>query len=59
MNELMISIIGGSWIYYKTKQDNADKALTEFSELCDNSGINIDNLEIESYELRDVDGNAK
>lgn len=52
MNELMILLKSGGWMYFKTNQNVADKAFTEFQETCENAGINIDNLEIKLATLR-------
>lgn len=52
MNELMIVLKSGGWMYFKTEEKTADKALTKFEETCENVGINIDNLEIKLVKLR-------
>ena len=56
MNELMITIGGGQWMYYRTDLTAADKAFQEFTESCDAAGINIDNIGILSAHLRGRDG---
>lgn len=59
MNELMIVLkSGGGWLYFKTNQIIADKAFTEFTESCDNTGINIDNISVSFIELRNSNGLA-
>ncbi len=55
MNELMIVLKSGGWMYFKTEENTADKAFTKFEEACENAGINIDNLEIKIAKLRDKD----
>ena len=55
MNELMIVLEGGNYIYYKTKLNKAWDALREFEWSCESVGINIDNVGITSAELRNVD----
>lgn len=59
MNELMIVLkSGGGWLYFKTNQIIADKAFTEFTESCDNAGINVDNISVNFIELRNSNGLA-
>lgn len=57
MNELMISFMGGGYVYYTTNQSNADKAFDEFLQTCENSGINMDNMLFDKAILRNQDGN--
>jgi len=57
MNELMIVLAGGSWMYFKTRATSVDTAFTDFCETCDNIQLNIDNLEIIRMVLRDTDEN--
>ncbi len=57
MNELMVIIGGRQWIYYATDQITADKAFQEFTEKCETSGFNIDNVDIFEVSLRDKNGN--
>lgn len=56
MNELMIVIDGNQWIYFKTNEDVADKALARFLEVTTNAEINLDNVHILRAELRNEDG---
>lgn len=53
MNELMIKLNGAGWLYFKTDNTTADKALSEFEKTCENARINIDNIDIAYAELRD------
>lgn len=53
MNELMIVYNGGQWLYYKTSQQTARSALNEFEALCGRTGINTDNMRVQSAVLRD------
>ena len=55
MNELMIVFEGG-WMYFKTNQQNASEAFTEFTEVCDANGINIDNMTVTEVSLRKEEG---
>ncbi len=52
MNELMITFMGGGWIYFKTDQEKADKAFDEFLRICEDSGMNMDNMDFAKCELR-------
>ncbi len=59
MNELMISLkSGGGWLYFKTKETNAETAFYEWSKACYENGMNIDNIAVNFIELRDEKGNA-
>ena len=53
MNELMIVYNGGQWLYYKTSQTTVKGALNEFEALCEKTGINTDNMRVQSAVLRD------
>ena len=55
MNELMIVLETGH-LYYKTESESAEVAYREFENVCDNAGINIDNLPIIEAILRDEEG---
>lgn len=56
MNELLVSY-GKNWLYFKTGQFTADKAYQEYEEMCENAGINIDNMKPVLIVLRDKDQN--
>jgi len=57
MNELMIVIKGGQWIYYTTACKTAESALREFNTALSATGINIDNVIVEKVVLRDGNQN--
>lgn len=52
MNELYV---GECWIYFKTKKDSYDEAMSEFLKACNDAGIEIT---IDKAELRDEDLNV-
>ena len=52
LNELIIWLESGQWIYFATSQIKADKAFQEFTEKCDASGINVDNINVTEVTLR-------
>lgn len=56
MNELMIVLEGGQWIYFSTNQATADKAFQAFNEACDSIGLNLDNVDVRKAILRDSEG---
>ena len=56
MNELMILIGGGQWMYYKTMQATADKAFQRFNEACDIMEVNMDNVTVKEVTLRNKTG---
>lgn len=56
MNELMVVYEGGQWTYFRTEQEVADEALTEYEETLDNAGINSDNMNICEVVLRNKQG---
>ncbi len=53
MNELMIVLEGGQWIYFPTEEEKADVAFKEFCEKSEMLGINYDNLKFDHIVLRD------
>ena len=55
-NELMI-VYGENWIYFKTDAETADKAYGEYVSVCENNGINIDNMQPTQIILRDENYN--
>lgn len=57
MNELMISFVGGNYLYYKTLWGNAVDAIKDFYSDCNSLSINIDNMRIVGAVLRDEEGN--
>ena len=57
MNELMVCLVGGGWLYFKTESEDEVEATTEFITAMENTGINCDNLLIDHVELRDPWGN--
>ena len=58
MNELMITFMNGGYIYYKTDQVKADKAFDEFLRICEEAGMNLDNMFWDKAVLRnDTQGN--
>lgn len=56
MNELMISFIGGGYLYYTTKQSTVDKAFNEFLQTCEVAIINMDNMLFDRGILRNQAG---
>lgn len=56
MNELMVNFGISGYIYFRTERDKTSEAIEEFYNAMENAGINCDNLFLESYELRDPDG---
>ena len=56
MNELMINIKGGNWIYFRTRLKTSLGGLLDFHKTCEDAGIDISNLQIESVVLRDEYG---
>ena len=52
MNELMITFDSVGWLYFKTSKDTASKAFDDFCELCEQMGINIDNMVVKELVLR-------
>ena len=56
MNELMIILRGGSYLYFKTAYRQADKAFDDFLEACEIARINVDNLDFFEAVLRNEDG---
>ena len=46
MNELMIILAGDQWLYFKTDEVAADRAIDRFLEAAEGAGINTDNLNI-------------
>ena len=56
MNELMIMFDGQNWIYFATEETSCKDALADFERKCAAVGINIDNMEIISTVLRNVEG---
>ena len=57
MNELMVILEGGHWLYFRTSQTKADKAFQEFQEALNNAGINDDNVGYIKAGLRNSAGN--
>jgi hypothetical protein len=53
MNELMVVIQGGQWIYFPTEEEEAESALQDFHEKCEMLAINMDNVKISRVVLRD------
>lgn len=53
MNELVVFLEGGQWIYFPTPQERVDKAFQEFNESCDSAGFIMDNVHITEVTLRD------
>ena len=56
MNELMITISGTNWIYFKTQATTAKAGFADFEAKCQSVGIDISNINIESAVLRDEHG---
>ena len=56
MNEVKIYIRG--YVYMPTEAQTKQEAVNKFVETVWNTGINIDNIEVTSAELRDADGKA-
>lgn len=54
----MITVNGGGWLYFKTNEAAADKALDRFYNACENAGIDISNIEISECEVRNEDGDT-
>jgi hypothetical protein len=53
MNELMVVLKGGQWIYFPTEEEKAEYALQDFYEKCDMLAINMDNVKVSRIVLRD------
>ena len=53
LNELMVTLGTGGYLYFKTEADTLIDAKLDFYGAMENAGINCDNLVIESFELRD------
>ncbi len=51
--ELMISYGNDSWAYFKTDKDTAKLAYKEYVTVCEEAGINIDNMNPSKIVLRD------
>ena len=56
MNELMITISGTNWIYFKTQATTAKAGFADFEAICQSVGIDISNINIKSVVLRDEHG---
>lgn len=57
MNELMIVIEGGQWIYYSTVCKDAKSAMREAETSLSATGFNVDNVRIKKAVLRDAGQN--
>lgn len=57
MNELMVCLVGGGYLYFKTESEDKYEATAEFITAMENAGINCDNIVIDHVELRDPWGN--
>ena len=58
MNELMVLCAGNQWMYFRTLCTTVKSAYGDFQRSMQDAKVNIDNLQILSAELRDLDGNA-
>lgn len=56
MNELMVILRGGDYLYFKTACKQADKAFDDFLEACEAVRINVDNIDFFEAVLRSEDG---
>ena len=52
MNELMMIIGKGHWIYAETDCENCDEAMRDFERKLDSIGIDVSNLGIDKCVLR-------
>ena len=57
MNELMVVYDGGQYLYWPTIETTPQNAIRAFGKLLSDNGINMDNMMVFRYELRDENGN--
>lgn len=55
-NELMVCFGRSGYVYFETSCDDGYEAVEEFYTAMENAGISCDNLEAESWLLRDAHG---
>lgn len=57
LNELMVTLEGGEYLYFRTEGETLNEAKLEFYGALINSHINYDNVKFTSFVLRDPYGN--
>lgn len=57
-NEMIITVNGGGWLYFKANAKTAYAGFNRLLEAFDDADIDVSNVEFGSCELRDEDGNT-
>lgn len=57
-NEMIITVNGGGWLYFKANAKTAEAGFDRLLEAFDDAGIDVSNVEFGSCELRDENGDA-